>query len=114
MEASMTRLAMAVAAVVLLGASAQAQSNGTSPHRDPKACAPGADSNLKIPDTPTPAGPKTETTGSSLSETLAQSNGVLCPPNIDPEIRAPTPDVGRMPVIPPPGSPGGDPSVQPK
>ena len=27
---------------------------------------------------------------------------------VDPEIKAPTPDVGRMPVIPPPGSPGGD------
>jgi hypothetical protein len=58
------------------------------------------------------------TTGQSsppLSDKLAKSDGVLCPPTgVDPEIRAPTPDVGKMPVIPPPGSPGGDPTVRPK
>jgi hypothetical protein len=32
------------------------------------------------------------------------------PPGVDPEIRAPTPDAGNTPVIPPPGSPGGDPT----
>ncbi len=54
-------------------------------------------------------------TGKSLSDRLAQSNGVICPPDqVDPEIKQPAPDGGRMPVIPPPGSPGGDPSVQPK
>ena len=51
-----------------------------------------------------------------LSEKLARSGGVICPPeHIDPEIRQPTPPTGgAMPVIPPPGSPGGDRSVQPK
>lgn len=50
-----------------------------------------------------------------LGDKLAKSNGVICPPkNVDPEIRAPTPDAGKMPVIPPPGSPGGNPNVQPK
>ena len=50
-----------------------------------------------------------------LSERLAQSNGVICPPEqVDPAIRAPTPQGGSMPVIPPPGSPGGDTRVQPK
>jgi hypothetical protein len=50
-----------------------------------------------------------------LSDQLARSDGVICPPpGIDPEIHAPAPEVGRMPVIPPPGSPGGDPSVRPK
>lgn len=50
-----------------------------------------------------------------LSEKLARSDGVICPPSgVDPEIRTPAPDVGNMPVIPPPGSPGGDPSVRPK
>lgn len=103
-------LAVAMAAL-LLGASAQAQP-------DSRACAPGADSHLRMPDTPTPPTPQTPnaTTGSgtNLSEKLAQSDGVLCPPNVDPGIKAPTPDVGKMPVIPPPGSPGGDPSVRPK
>src|SRR5215208_6847240 len=50
-----------------------------------------------------------------LGEKLAKSDGVLCPPaGVDPEIRAPTPDTGNTPVIPPPGSPGGDPRVRPK
>ncbi|HEY0301890.1 MAG TPA: hypothetical protein VGC36_11175 [Rhizomicrobium sp.] len=50
-----------------------------------------------------------------LSDKLAASNGVICPPGqVDPEIRQPTPPGGAMQVIPPPGSPGGDPSVTPK
>ena len=50
----------------------------------------------------------------TLSEKLDQGSGVICPPDIDPAIKAPTPDAGKTPVIPPPGSPGGDPKVQPK
>ena len=50
-----------------------------------------------------------------LGDKLAKSDGVLCPPaGVDPEIRAPTPEGGTTPVIPPPGSPGGDPTVRPK
>ena len=64
----------------------------------------------------TPEG--TTTTGQRaepLSDKLARSDGVLCPPaGVDPEIRAPTPESGNTPVIPPPGSPGGDPMVRPK
>lgn len=85
------------AMVVITGAmhsvaTAQAQT------ADPKAC------------TNTAQGSSNQT----LSEKLDQSNGVICPPNVDPGIKAPTPSAGKMPVIPPPGSPGGDPSVQPK
>jgi len=59
------------------------------------------------------------TTGRSrepLGDKLAKSDGVLCPPSgIDPEMHAPAPSTdGAMPVIPPPGSPGGDPTVKPK
>jgi hypothetical protein len=51
----------------------------------------------------------------ALGDKLARSDGTLCPPTgIDPEIRAPTPEGGNTPVIPPPGSPGGDPTVRPK
>jgi hypothetical protein len=57
---------------------------------------------------PPPAGDQ------SLSKRLEQTDGVICPPDIDPDIKAPTPQGGRMPVIPPPGSPGGDPTVRPK
>jgi hypothetical protein len=50
-----------------------------------------------------------------LADKLARSGGVLCPPpGVDPEIRAPTPGAGNTPVIPPPGSPGGNPDVRPK
>jgi hypothetical protein len=49
-----------------------------------------------------------------LSNNLAQSGGVICPPDVDPNMKAPTPNTGKMPVIPPPGSPGGNPNVQPK
>jgi hypothetical protein len=55
-----------------------------------------------------------EQTNQSLSERLEQTDGVICPPDIDPDIKAPTPQAGRTPVIPPPGSPGGDPTVRPK
>jgi len=54
-------------------------------------------------------------TDQALADKLAKSDGVLCPPaGVDPEIRMPTPEGGKMPVIPPPGSPGGDPTVRPK
>jgi hypothetical protein len=79
---------------------------------DPKACAHS--------DTPTTMGKgsevdqQRESTG-NLSDKLARSGGVICPPeHVDPEIRQPTPPGGPMPVIPPPGSPGGDQSIQPK
>jgi hypothetical protein len=53
--------------------------------------------------------------GEPLGDKLARSDGVLCPPsNVDPAMRAPAPETGKMPVIPPPGSPGGDPTVRPK
>jgi hypothetical protein len=62
--------------------------------------------------------PEGTTTGQAtepLGDRLARSDGVLCPPaGVDPEIRAPTPDVGNTPVIPPPGSPGGNPNLRPK
>jgi hypothetical protein len=51
-----------------------------------------------------------ERTNKTLSEKLDQTAGVICPPEIDPAIKAPTPNAGKTPVIPPPGSPGGDPS----
>jgi hypothetical protein len=43
-----------------------------------------------------------------------QSNaGIICPPEIDPGMTAPTPKTGDKSVIPP-GAPGGEPSAQPK
>lgn len=59
--------------------------------------------------------PNARKSDETLSDHLAKSGGVICPPpGVDPEIRARTPEGGTTPVIPPPGSPGGDQSVQPK
>ena len=64
------------------------------------------------------AAPEGTTTGQRaepLGDKLARSDGVLCPPReIDPEMHAPARDTGKTPVIPPPGSPGGDPTIRPK
>jgi hypothetical protein len=78
--------------------------------RDPKACAQ-QDLTVGRDNKPQSA----DTTDKSFSEQLARSDGVICPPpGVDPDIRAPTPEGGRMPVIPPPGTPGGDPNIRPK
>ncbi len=62
-----------------------------------------------------PQGTTTGQRAEPLGDKLARSDGVLCPPaGVDPAIRAPTPDAGNTPVIPPPGSPGGDPTIRPK
>jgi hypothetical protein len=62
-----------------------------------------------------PEGSTNSQAAEPLGDKLAKSDGVLCPPaGVDPEIRAPTPNAGNTPVIPPPGSPGGDPTVRPK
>jgi len=55
-----------------------------------------------------------ERNNQTLGEKLGQSGGVICPPEVDPGMKAPTPEGGKTPVIPPPGSPGGNPNIQPK
>ncbi len=53
----------------------------------------------------------------SLSDQLDKDKGVIAPPPVgDSEILtpAPDPDPGTTPVIPPPGTPGGDQSIEPK
>ena len=50
-----------------------------------------------------------------LSDKLNATDGVIRPEgNVDPAIRKPAPAVGSTPVIPPPGSPGGQRGVEPK
>ena len=88
-----------------------AQTAPSPPARGGHNCAP-------TESTPQGIAPQGATTGQRtepLGDKLARSDGVLCPPaGVDPAIRAPTPDAGNTPVIPPPGSPGGDPTVRPK
>jgi len=50
-----------------------------------------------------------------LSDRLAQSKGVICPPSgVDQDMQVRPPGGGQLKVIPPPGTPGGDQRVQPK
>jgi hypothetical protein len=105
---------MAVSSV----ASAQAPPVPATPPA--RTAAPASAGNC-APTQSTPQGnivPQSTTTGQSsepLGDKLARSDGVLCPPaGVDPQMRAPTPETGNTPVIPPPGSPGGDPTIRPK
>ncbi len=52
----------------------------------------------------------------NLSERLDRSGGVIHPPgNVDSGMHVAPPATGdKMPVVPAPGSPGGDPNVKPK
>lgn len=61
-----------------------------------------------------PPGPRSDQPrANNPSDQLSQSGGIVCPPGqVDPDMAKPAPDVGRTPVIPPPGGPGS--SVQPK
>jgi hypothetical protein len=88
----------------------------------------GANTSLAQPANPSPGegaacppdtkgDPPTIGGGSSepLSDKLAQSKGVICPPaGVDREMQVPPPSGGHLKVIPAPGTPGGDPNVQPK
>ncbi|MGE3150696.1 MAG: hypothetical protein AB7K04_16720 [Pseudorhodoplanes sp.] len=84
------------------------------PSLDPKACAGHRRATVgsNAAGTPVPQLPQPDKT---ISEKLAATDGVICPPaEIDPDIRVQPPAGSATPVIPPPGSPGGDPSVRPK
>jgi len=63
-----------------------------------------------------PTTPAVPPASGTLSSDLNRSGGVITPPaNIDPEIKQTPPATGStMPVIPPPGIPGGNPAVKPK
>jgi len=108
--------------LIALSGAAYAQMPNSPPAVDAAQSAPD-NSNGCIPTQTTPQGniaPEETTTGQSttpLGDRLAKSDGVLCPPsNVDPQMHAPVPNAGSesMPVIPPPGSPGGNPDIRPK
>jgi hypothetical protein len=104
---------VAVAALVALlpipAALAQADQSGAplGHPSNPRDCMPSAGNN-----DPSPGDPKHNP---PLSAQASPSAGVICPPpGIDPEISVPPTGGGNTPVIPPPGTPGGDPTIQPK
>jgi hypothetical protein len=68
------------------------------------------------PEADQPATSTTPPLSGTTSSDLARSGGVITPPaGVDPQIkRVPSHSADPMPIIPPPGTPGGDPSIKPK
>src|SRR5436190_23629737 len=86
-------------------AAAQAPTVPQGPDHPGSSCPPGT-------------GPNAPTVGKNqdkpLSDQLAQSKGVICPPaGVDAEMRVRPPEGGAMRVIPPPSSPDNQ-NAQPK
>jgi hypothetical protein len=69
---------------------------------------------LALAQTPDPKGCTPQEKSNQTLQKSGQTAGVMCPPDVDPAMKAPTPKTGDTSVIPPPGTPGGDPNVQPK
>jgi len=92
-------------AALLAAASVLAQPRDQHGPAQEAECPPGAE-----------AGSPTVGSGrESLSDKLAQSKGVLCPPaGVDPDMQVKPPGGGELKIIPPPGTPERDPNVQPK
>ncbi|WP_334370040.1 hypothetical protein [Bradyrhizobium sp. AZCC 1719] len=114
----MTATSMAGAQAPPSPATPPAQTAPPSPDRAAANCAPmqpAPNSGATVPEGKAREGTTTGQRAEPLGDKLARSEGVLCPPpGVDPEIHAPTPEDGKTPVIPPPGTPGGDPSIRPK
>jgi hypothetical protein len=83
------------------------------PH--PSVAPPGASQPLPERIAP-PEGAQGTTGGGNLSDRLSRQGGTLQPPTVDPGIHVPVPpnSQGTMPVIPPPGTPGGNQTIVPK
>jgi hypothetical protein len=118
MKSKLSIFAGCVVGVACCAAVAQAPPTPATPSQQTAPPAPSspADCAAMAPrGTISPEGSTVGRSGKPLGDKLAESEGVLCPPTgVDPEIRAPTPDTGDKPAIPPPGSPGGNPNVRPK
>lgn len=98
--------ALVVAVLAPLGAYAQSAPG-----------APGSDQVIPEKQAPGPVAPPKTNGRDNLSNKLNRTNGVITPPaDVDPKINrpAPVPNPNSTPVIPPPGTPGGQGNVQPK
>ncbi|HEY8193598.1 MAG TPA: hypothetical protein VIF13_00975 [Hyphomicrobium sp.] len=105
-------LILAIAPALIAGAVLTTSSQRSAAQAPPQA--PGT----APPTSETPsAKPNDKPNNEPLSKKLDKNEGVLKPPTgVDPEIhKAPPANTGdKMPIIVPPGEPGGDQSVQPK
>jgi hypothetical protein len=102
-------IALLVSAGWVGAAAAQAGGDGSPPR--PETTQPQAACPPDVRTPPTVGGAPSP----NPSDKLAESKGVICPPaGVDRDINVPPPGGGELKVIPPPGSPGGNPNVQPK
>jgi len=99
-------------ALILTAASAQVQAQNPQPAAPDNPTVPVAPPNSASP----PPERVAPSAGGTLSNQLSRQRGTVSPPNVDPGMAIqPSPSQrGTMPVIPPPGSPGGNSSVVPK
>ena len=101
------------ALAALLGSSAVSTAvavTPTSPNKDQSA---GKTAPQTVPEDPATSGSSAE----PLSDKLDRSGGIIHPPgDVDPGMTQAPPAVSSQstPVIPPPGSPGGKPGINPK
>src|SRR6201993_1013456 len=98
--------ALIIVTALAFAGRAAAQPNSNAPSEGNVTCPPDVKG-----EPPTVGGGSSE----PLSDKLAQSKGVICPPaGVDREMEVTPPSGGHLKVIPPPGTQGGDPNVQPK
>ncbi len=80
---------------------------------DPAKSLPVSPPAQSIPEDTAPG--RSGSSSGALSDKLERSDGVIHPPpDVDPGMTQTPPRAGRMPVIPPPGTPGGEPGPNPK
>ena len=108
-------ISVSLAAVLSIGLAGAAGAQTPSAPNNPVQPQP-RDPNMPSPQNTVPE--KVESTGSAgtLSDKLQRSDGVITPPDVGSGmvVRPPVPNPGTTPVIPPPGSPGGNPRLDPK
>lgn len=98
------RIGLIAASMLLVAAAASAAEKDELPPQTP--------SRQTVPEAPSPGSGGSD---EPLSDKLDRQHGVIRPPSgIDPEMTRQPPAAGKMPVIPPPGTPGGEPGVEPK
>ena len=80
------------------------------------AVAVSAEERSDRPNADQPSTPIVPPESGTSSSDLGRSGGVIIPTaGVDPGMKRTPPESGsRMPVIPPPGAPSGDPSIKPK
>jgi hypothetical protein len=100
---------LSLTALVLVAVPAMAQNLQPAPPTNPTVP-------VAPPNAAAPPPEKIAPADRDMSNRLSRQQGTINPPNVDPgmNVNPPAHSGGTTPVIPPPGSPGGNPSVVPK